>query len=180
MELSGTDLVIDEYVVYRATEKRSILYKVKRVKVNCIGHILFKNCLLKHVTEGKIGGKMGWGRRCKQLLDGFNKQGRWLDLKVDEPSPRLWRTDFRGLFVPVKRHTTQWMSRTSWKSFGGSLVPIVGRHVGVTWVRGQFMQLFHAKAQEGIRFKSQQAIQGWIQTCRARALYRVISWQLMT
>ena len=67
---------------------------------------------------------------------------------------------------------------TSWKSIGGSLVSSVGRHVGVTWVRGQFMQLFHAKAQEGIRFKSQQAIQGGIRTCRARVLYRVISWLL--
>jgi hypothetical protein len=70
------------------------------------------------------------------------------------------------------------MNRTSWKSVNGSLVHSVGRHVGVTWVRGQFMELFHAKAQEGIHFKSQQAIQGSIQTCRRRALYRVISWEL--
>jgi len=38
MELSATDLVQDEYVVYRVTEKKSILRTVKRVKVNWIGN----------------------------------------------------------------------------------------------------------------------------------------------
>ena len=82
-----------------------------------------------------------------------------------EESTYLWKDTRRN----------EW---TSWKSIGGSLVLSVGRLVGVTWVRGQFMQLFHAKGQEGIRFKSQQAIQGRIQTCGVSVLYRVISWQL--
>jgi len=76
MEISGTDLMKGDYVVYRVTEKRSILHAVKRVKVNWIGHFLPRNCLLKHVIEGKIEGRMRWGRRYKQLLDDFNKQGR--------------------------------------------------------------------------------------------------------
>ena len=43
------------------------------VKANWIGHILRRNCLLKHVIEGKIKGEMEVtrrrGRRCKKLLD---------------------------------------------------------------------------------------------------------------
>ena len=89
MEPNGTELVKDEYVVYRVTERRSILHAVKRVKVNWIGHFLPRNCLLEHVIDGKIEGKTRWGRRRKQLLDDFSKQGRWLDLKVEEPPPHL-------------------------------------------------------------------------------------------
>jgi hypothetical protein len=74
-ECSGTDLVKDEYVVHRATEEKSILHTIKRKKVNWIGHILRRNCLLKHITDGKIEVEMRRGRRCKQLLDDFNKQG---------------------------------------------------------------------------------------------------------
>ena len=45
---------------------------MKRRKANWIGHILRRNCLLKHVVEGKIEGRievMGRrGIRRKQLL----------------------------------------------------------------------------------------------------------------
>jgi len=34
--------------------KRSILHTIKERKANWIGHILGRNCLLKHVNEGKI------------------------------------------------------------------------------------------------------------------------------
>jgi hypothetical protein len=61
---------------YIVTEKMGILRTVKRVKVNWIGNILRRNCLLKHVIGEKIEGKMRWERRCKQLLDDFNKSGR--------------------------------------------------------------------------------------------------------
>ena len=35
-------------------EERNIVQTIKRRKANWIGHILRRNCLLKHVTEGKI------------------------------------------------------------------------------------------------------------------------------
>jgi hypothetical protein len=35
-------------------EERNILRTVKRRKDKWIGHILHRNCLLKHVVEGKI------------------------------------------------------------------------------------------------------------------------------
>jgi len=49
-----------------------MLHKIKERNANQIGHILRRNCLLQHVTEGKIEGKTegkGTGRRRrKQLL----------------------------------------------------------------------------------------------------------------
>ena len=36
------------------TVERNSLYTVKNKKANWIGHILRKNCLFKHVFEGKI------------------------------------------------------------------------------------------------------------------------------
>ena len=47
-------------------------------KANCIGHIFRRNCLLKHITEGKIEEsiEVAGGRRirCKQILDNLRKR----------------------------------------------------------------------------------------------------------
>jgi hypothetical protein len=40
---------------YRVEEKGNFLHTIKRRKANWV-HILRRTCLLKHVTEGKIGG----------------------------------------------------------------------------------------------------------------------------
>jgi hypothetical protein len=41
-----------------------ILQKIKRRKANWIGHILGRNCRLKHIIEGKIEGRIElMGRR---------------------------------------------------------------------------------------------------------------------
>jgi hypothetical protein len=66
----------------RVEEERHILQTVKRKKANMICHILRRNCLLKRVIEGKIGGRIEVagirGRRCKQLLDDLkDKWGYW-------------------------------------------------------------------------------------------------------
>jgi hypothetical protein len=41
----------------RAKENRNFLHTVKQRKANWIGHILRRNCLLKHAIEGKIKGR---------------------------------------------------------------------------------------------------------------------------
>jgi hypothetical protein len=55
-------------ILHRIEEGRNILCTIKRRKANWIGHILRWNCLLKHITEGKIDGRIavmeGRGRRC--------------------------------------------------------------------------------------------------------------------
>ena len=52
-----TDCVRNK-VLHRVKEERNILHTVKSRKANWIGHILRGNCLLKHVIEGKIEGRV--------------------------------------------------------------------------------------------------------------------------
>jgi hypothetical protein len=57
----------------RVKEERNSLRTIKIRKTNWIGHILHRNCLLKHATEGKIEGRIEVrrrrGRRRKHFLD---------------------------------------------------------------------------------------------------------------
>jgi hypothetical protein len=80
----------------------------KRRKTNWIGHILCSNCLLKHVTEGKIVGRreVTGNRRIwsKQLLDDLNAKGVYCKLKEETLDRSLWRIRFRGGCGPVVRH----------------------------------------------------------------------------
>ena len=72
---------------------------------NRIGHILHRNCLLKHVIEGKIDGRVEVtgrrGRRCKQLLaDLKGSRGYW-KLKRDALDRTMRRTRFGKVYGPV-------------------------------------------------------------------------------
>jgi len=59
-------------MLHRVKEERNIVHMVKRWKANWIGHIMCRDCLLQHVIEGKVEGRievMGErGRRRKHLL----------------------------------------------------------------------------------------------------------------
>jgi hypothetical protein len=61
----------------RVKEERNILQTIKRRKANWIGHFLRRNCLLKHVIEGELEGRIEMtgrrGRRRKQLLDNLKE-----------------------------------------------------------------------------------------------------------
>ena len=71
-KISWTDHVRNEEVLLRVNEQRNILHEIRKKKANWIGHILHRSCLIKHVIEGKIEGRIEVtgrrGRRCKQLL----------------------------------------------------------------------------------------------------------------
>jgi hypothetical protein len=58
----------------------------RRKKAKWIGHILRRNCLLKHVTEGNKEGRMeatgGQGRRRKQLVDDLTVKRAYWKLKA--------------------------------------------------------------------------------------------------
>jgi hypothetical protein len=56
-KISWTDRVHNEAVLHREKKERNILHTIRRRKANWIGHILHRNCLLKHIIEGKIIGK---------------------------------------------------------------------------------------------------------------------------
>jgi hypothetical protein len=78
---------------------------------NWIGHILRRNCLLKHVIEGKLEGRIEMtgrrGRRGKQLLDDLKKKKRYWKLKEEALDRTLWRTRFGRGYGPVVRQTTE-------------------------------------------------------------------------
>ena len=50
---SWNDCVRSEIVLHRVKEERSILHSVKGRKAGWIGHILRRDCLLKHVSDMK-------------------------------------------------------------------------------------------------------------------------------
>jgi hypothetical protein len=45
-------------MLLRVSEQRNILHEIRERKVNKIGHILRRNCLLREVIEGKIKGQI--------------------------------------------------------------------------------------------------------------------------
>jgi len=66
MEISWIGHVRNE-VLHRVKEERNILHTMKRRKTNWICYMLHRNCLLKHVIEGKKEGRLevmgGQGKR---------------------------------------------------------------------------------------------------------------------
>jgi hypothetical protein len=57
-KISWTARVRNEEVLHRVKEERDIVHTIKRRKANWIGHILRRNCLLKHVIKGKLEGRI--------------------------------------------------------------------------------------------------------------------------
>ena len=110
-KVSWTDYVRNEEVLLRVNEQRYILHEIRKRKANWIGHILRRNCLLKHVIEGKIKGEMKLtrrrGRRRKKLLDDLKDRRGYSDLKEEALDRTMWRNRFRGGFEPVLRQNTK-------------------------------------------------------------------------
>jgi hypothetical protein len=57
-KISWTDRVRNEEVLRSVKDERNIPHTVKRRKANGVGHNWRRNCLLKHVIEGKIEGRI--------------------------------------------------------------------------------------------------------------------------
>jgi hypothetical protein len=103
-----------EEVLHRVKEERNIVHTIKRRKANWIDHILRRNCLLKHVIEGKLEGwieMMGRrGRRCKQVLYDLKGKRRYWKLKEEALDRTLWKrlwtcrkTDYRMNECPTSK-----------------------------------------------------------------------------
>jgi len=86
---------------------------IKRNKANFIGHILCRNCLLKHVIGGKIEGRIevteGRGRRCKQLLDYLKEKRGYWKLKAEALDRTLRKNCCGRGYGRFVRQTTEWM-----------------------------------------------------------------------
>ena len=101
-------------MLLRVNEQRSILQEIRKRKANWIGHILRRNCLLKHVIEGKIKGEIEVirrrGRRRKKLLDDLKDRRGYSHLKEEALDCTMWRHRFGGGFGPVVRQNNEWMN----------------------------------------------------------------------
>jgi hypothetical protein len=107
--ISWTDRVRNEEVLHTFKEERNSLHTIKKSKATCIGQILRRNYLLKHVTEGKME---GWievsgrrGRRCKQLLDDLKEKRGYGKLKEEALDRTMCRTRFGRRYGHVVRQT---------------------------------------------------------------------------
>ena len=83
--ISWTHHVRNEEVLQRVKEERNILQTIKRRKAKRIVYILLRNCLIKHITEGKVEGRtevMGRrGRRRRKLLEDLKEARGYRKLK---------------------------------------------------------------------------------------------------
>jgi hypothetical protein len=109
-KISWTDHVRNEYVLFRVKKQRNILHEIRKRKVNWIGHILRRNCLLQQVTEGKRQGGIEVTRRQvrlrRKLLDDL-KERRYSYLKVEALDRTMRRDRFVRGFGPVVRQNTK-------------------------------------------------------------------------
>jgi hypothetical protein len=70
-----------------------------------------RNCLLKHVIEGRLEGTTEMtgrrGRRRKQLLDDLKEKRRYWKGKEEALDRALWRTRIGRGYGPVVRQTAE-------------------------------------------------------------------------
>ena len=80
-KIGWTDRVENESVLKRFEGERNILHTIKRKRAKWIGHVLRRNCILKHSTEGNIHGTGRQSRRRKQLLKCLKERREYWKLK---------------------------------------------------------------------------------------------------
>jgi hypothetical protein len=123
----GTIVVILEFITRNVAEEYPTWNTLKR-KVNWIGHILRRNCLLRQVIEGKIKGGIevtGRQRRIRRkLLDDLKERRGYSHLKKEALDRTMWRTRFARGFGPAVRQTTKWMNFVSARYDRKFLVPV--------------------------------------------------------
>jgi hypothetical protein len=113
LEKDGEDQLDRSCETWRVNEERNILHTMKRRTANCVGHILRRNWLLKHVIEGKIERRIDvtWrrGRRRKQLMNDLKEKRGFFKLKEEAIDRTVWRTWSGSGNGPVLRQTTKWI-----------------------------------------------------------------------
>jgi len=101
----GPIICRNEEVLLRVNEQRNILHEIRKRKVNWIGHILRRNCLLQQVIKGKIKGQIEVtrrrGRRSKKLLDDLHDKRGYCQLEEEALDRTVRRNRFGRGFGPV-------------------------------------------------------------------------------
>jgi hypothetical protein len=110
-KISWNDHVRNEEVLLRVKEQINMLHDISKRKVNRIGHILRRNCLLRQVIEGKIKGGIEvtgrLGRRRRKLLNDLKKRRGYSHLKKEALDRTMWTARFGRVFGRVVRQTTK-------------------------------------------------------------------------
>ena len=123
------------------------LHMIKQTNANWIGHILRRDCLVKHVIEEKIEEKRKRGIWPTQLLDDPKETRRYWKLKEEEPDRTVWRTRYGPVVRQIARlksslkygldtqscwQGSYWRHLEKWKThdFIGAWVM---RHITVRW-----------------------------------------------
>jgi hypothetical protein len=110
-KISWTEHVRKEEVLLRVKEQRIILHELSKRKANWIGHILRRNCLLRHVIEKVIKGGIEVigrrGRTRRKQLDDLKEKRGYSHLKEKAPDRTMWRDRFGRGFGPVMRETAK-------------------------------------------------------------------------
>jgi hypothetical protein len=87
------------------------VHEISKRKSNWIGHSLRRNCLLRHIIEGKI--KEGRevtgrrGRRRRKLLGDLRERRGYSYLKEEALDRTMWTTRFGRGFGPDVGQTTE-------------------------------------------------------------------------
>jgi hypothetical protein len=93
-KISWTDSVRNEEVLRREGEEYTVYNR--KEKANWMGYMLCRNCLLKHIIEGKMEGGTEatgrQGRRRKQVLDELGETRGYWKLKEEALDRTPWRT----------------------------------------------------------------------------------------
>ena len=78
----------------------------------CCPHVLHKNCILKHIIERNIQGRIAVtgrrGRRGQQLLDDLKERKVCWKVKEEALDRTLWSSRFGRSYGPVLSQTTEW------------------------------------------------------------------------
>jgi hypothetical protein len=93
--------VRNEEALHEVQAERNIVHTIKRRKANWIGHMLCRNCLLKHVIEGKMELTGRRGRSLKQLLDDIKGTKRYWKLKEKALDRPVWKIRSGTIYGPV-------------------------------------------------------------------------------
>ena len=105
-KIDWTDRVRNEEVLHRVKE-RNIVHTILRRKADWIVHILCRYCLLKHLVEGNVEGRIAAkrrrGRRRKHLLDDLKGAIGCCKLKEEILDGNVWGTQFGIGYEPDVR-----------------------------------------------------------------------------
>jgi hypothetical protein len=106
----------NEEVLQRIAEDRNVLQTMNVRKANWIGHILRRNCILRHVIEGNVEGGIEVtgrrGRRYKKLTDDLKEKREYWKLKEKALNRIVWRIRFGGSYGSVVRQAQESINKT--------------------------------------------------------------------